>query len=316
MSASASAPTAPAESRGGTRIQGLPDHVVIRQLYLGCLSQASYLVGDARTGRAIAVDPRRDVDEILGAAADEGLAVEMVVETHFHADFLSGHLELAAATGAEIGFGRAGVTEFPSRALADGDVIDLGGVQVRIMETPGHTPESITLAVLPEAGADPVAVLTGDTLFIGDVGRPDLLVAIDVPAEDLGRSPLRLAGPGDGPARLDPRPPRPRRRVGVRQGAVERDGVDHRRAAAHQLRGPAHVAGRSSSTWSPRASPPRPRTSATTPASTARSAPCSTSTRRPRPSTWPASTPRWPTARSWSTCASDRTSPRATWPGR
>ncbi len=149
---------------------------MIKQLYLGCLSQASYLVGDSNTGRAIAVDPRRDVDEMLDAARDEGLTIEMVIETHFHADFLSGHLELAAATGAEIGFGAAGRTDFASRALADGEVIDLGGVQVEVFSTPGHTPESISLIVRPEPSADPVAALTGDTMFIGDVGRPDLLV--------------------------------------------------------------------------------------------------------------------------------------------
>ncbi len=165
---------------------GLPDRVVIRQLYLGCLSQASYLVGDADTGRGIAVDPRRDTDEILAAAADEGLSIELVVETHFHADFLSGHLELADATGAEIALGSAGATEFPSRALADGEVIDLGGVQVEVLHTPGHTPESVSLVVRPAAGADPVAVLTGDALFIGDVGRPDLLSSSGVTAGELG----------------------------------------------------------------------------------------------------------------------------------
>lgn len=177
---------APSDEPGGRRVTGLPDPVVIRQLYLGCLSQASYLVGDATTGRAIAVDPRRDVDEILAAAAADGLTIELVVETHFHADFLSGHLELAAATGAEIGFGAAGTTEFPSRALADGEVIDLGGVQVEVLATPGHTPESISLVVRPSAGADPVAVLTGDTLFIGDVGRPDLLVSANRSPEEMG----------------------------------------------------------------------------------------------------------------------------------
>ncbi len=168
-------------------LSSLPHHVAIRQLYLGCLSQASYLVGDRTTGRAIAVDPRRDTDELLEAAQAEGLQIELVVETHFHADFLSGHLELAAATGAAIAIGAAGTTEFTSRALGDGEVIDLGGVQVEVLATPGHTPESISLVVRPAAGEEPVAVLTGDTLFIGDVGRPDLLAAADVSPEVMAR---------------------------------------------------------------------------------------------------------------------------------
>lgn len=183
---------------GGVRLDGLPDHVVIRQLYLGCLSQASYLVGDAVTGRAIAIDPRRDIDEIVAAAAEDGLTIELIVETHFHADFLSGHLELAAATGAAIGIGAAGSTEFPSRALEDGEIVDLGGVQVEILATPGHTPESVSLVVRPAPDAAPVAVLTGDTLFIGDVGRPDLLVSANIPAAEMGahlyRSVHRLIG--------------------------------------------------------------------------------------------------------------------------
>jgi len=170
---------------GGERVSGLPDHVLIRQFYLGCLSQAAYLVGDLNTGRAVAVDPRRDVDELLAAAAEDGLSIEYVMQTHFHADFLSGHLELAAATGATIGYGSAAVTEFESRLFADGDVIDLGGVTVEVWETPGHTPESISLIVRAEPEGAPVAALTGDTLFIGDVGRPDLLVAFDVPADEL-----------------------------------------------------------------------------------------------------------------------------------
>ena len=111
-------PNAASTVPGGERMAGVPDPIVIRQLYLGCLSQASYLVGDRSTGRAIAVDPRRDVDEMLAAAAEEGLTIELVVETHFHADFLSGHLELATATGAQIAIGAAGTTEFESRKLA------------------------------------------------------------------------------------------------------------------------------------------------------------------------------------------------------
>jgi glyoxylase-like metal-dependent hydrolase (beta-lactamase superfamily II)/rhodanese-related sulfurtransferase len=170
----------------GERIEPVPHPLVIRQLYLGCLSQASYLVGDRSTGRAIAVDPRRDVDELLQAAADEHLTIELIVETHFHADFLSGHLELADKTAAPIAVGAAGDTEFESRRLSDGDVVDLGSVQVEVWATPGHTPESISLVVRPAPGDQPAAVLTGDTLFIGDVGRPDLLVAADIPAQRLG----------------------------------------------------------------------------------------------------------------------------------
>ena len=227
------------EHVGGQRIAGVPEHVVVRQLYLGCLSQASYLVGDANTGRAIAVDPRRDVGEMLDAAHDEGLTIEMVVETHFHADFLSGHLELAAATGAEIGIGAAGRTDFASRGLIDGDIIDLGGVQIEVMSTPGHTPESISLVVRPTPATDPVAVLTGDTLFIGDVGRPDLLAAVDVPAEiprqaavPVGAASARAARRGVGAAGA-------RSGLGMRQGVVDRDGVDDRGAAPFELRPPA-----------------------------------------------------------------------------
>lgn len=181
-----STPSTEATPAPGERLDGLPEHVVIRQLYLGCLSQASYLVGDAVTGRAVAVDPQRDTDGILAAAAEDGLTIELVIETHFHADFLSGHLELAAATGAEIGIGAAGTTDFPSRPLADGQVVDLGGVQLEVWATPGHTPESISILVRPAPGEEPVAVLTGDTLFIGDVGRPDLLVSAGFSAADMG----------------------------------------------------------------------------------------------------------------------------------
>lgn len=182
---------------GGVRIDGLPGPLVVRQLYLGCLSQATYLVGDTESGRGLVVDPRRDVDELLGAAAEEGIEIELVVLTHFHADFLSGHLEVAAATGADVAFGSAAVTEFPSRGLRDGEIVELGRVSVEVWETPGHTPESVSL-ILRVDGGEPAAVLTGDTLFIGDVGRPDLLVAADIPAATLGSqlydSVHRLAG--------------------------------------------------------------------------------------------------------------------------
>jgi len=117
------------------------------QYYLDCLSQASYLIGDPTTGRAVVVDPRRDIDEYVRDAAAEGLTIELVIETHFHADFLSGHLELAAATGAEIGYSSVATTEFESRPLADGERIELGEVVLEIMHTPGHTPESLSVVV-------------------------------------------------------------------------------------------------------------------------------------------------------------------------
>ena len=165
----------------------------LRQYYLGCLSHASYLVGDTSTGRAAVIDPQRDVDEYLADAAANGLTITHVLETHFHADFLSGHLELAERTGAAIVFGAAaaGRTEFPIEAHGHGDMIVLGGdggVVLEILETPGHTPESISIVVRPNGpGSAPHAVFTGDTLFIGDVGRPDLLASVGFTADGLAR---------------------------------------------------------------------------------------------------------------------------------
>ena len=161
-----------------------------RQYYLGCLSHASYLIGDTTTGRAVVVDPQRDVAEYLADAEAHGLTITHVLETHFHADFLSGHLELAAHTGATIGYGSAaeGRAEFPITTYAHGAVIDLGEVALQVRETPGHTPESISIVIYPHGTDDlPYGVLTGDTLFIGDVGRPDLLASVGVTAEELGR---------------------------------------------------------------------------------------------------------------------------------
>lgn len=161
--------------------------MVFTQYYVDCLSQASYLIGDTSTGQAVVVDPRRDVQEYLDDAAAQGLSIVGMVNTHFHADFLSGHLELAKATGAWIGYGRVARAEFETRSLSDGERIALGDVTLEIMETPGHTPESISVLVYEHAD-DEVAygVLTGDALFIGDVGRPDLLASIGVTADELG----------------------------------------------------------------------------------------------------------------------------------
>ncbi len=154
------------------------------QYYLDCLSHASYLIGDETTGRAVVVDPRRDIDEYVRDAKADGFTIEFVIETHFHADFLSGHLELAAATGAEIGFSSVAETEFPSRKLADGERYSLGEVELEFLHTPGHTPESLSIVVYEKAGdAVPYGVLTGDTLFI--VGRPDLLSSIGFTRDQL-----------------------------------------------------------------------------------------------------------------------------------
>jgi len=171
-------------------------NLYLRQHYLGCLSHASYLVGDTFTGVAAVVDPQRDISIYLDDAAAHGLTIKYVIETHFHADFLSGHLELAEACGAEIIFGQAaeGRTDFAIRTMSNGDRLTLGrevsdpnAVELEFLETPGHTPESISIVVRERAGATPHAVFTGDTLFIGDVGRPDLLAAVGHTAEDLGR---------------------------------------------------------------------------------------------------------------------------------
>jgi len=161
--------------------------VFFSQYYLDCLSQASYMIADETTGQAVVVDPRRDVSEYLADAEARGFTVVGVINTHFHADFVAGHLEMAARTGAWIGYGRRAETEYAMRKLAEGDTISLGDVTLKIMETPGHTPESISVLVY-EHGDDavPYGVLTGDALFIGDVGRPDLLASVGVTADELG----------------------------------------------------------------------------------------------------------------------------------
>jgi len=162
--------------------------MIFEQFYLGCLSQASYLVGDSTTGRAVVIDPRRDVQQYIDFAAAHGLKIELVLETHFHADFLSGHLELAQATGAVIGYGSVAKPEFPTRLFADGERVSLGDVSLEIRHTPGHTPESISIVVYEHAhDTIPYGVLTGDTMFIGDVGRPDLLVSIGKSTDEMGR---------------------------------------------------------------------------------------------------------------------------------
>lgn len=165
--------------------------MILEQYYIECLSHASYLIGDESTGRAIVVDPRRDVTEYLDDAKKYGLTIEGVINTHFHADFVSGHLELVDATGAWIGFGEAAETDYPIRRLSEGERISLGEVELEILSTPGHTWESISVLVRERPGVTPTAVLTGDSLFIGDVGRPDLVNLGDGSTSDLARAMYR-----------------------------------------------------------------------------------------------------------------------------
>ena len=144
-----------------------------KQFYVGCLAHASYLIGDG--GEAVVVDPSRDIDMYLDEAKAHGLEITWVLETHLHADFVSGHRDLAAKTGAKIGIGRKAEAKYEHRAFDDGDEIRAGGVRIRAMATPGHTPESLSYLIFDGDGDTPWGVLTGDTLFVGDVGRVDIL---------------------------------------------------------------------------------------------------------------------------------------------
>lgn len=161
--------------------------MILESFYLGCLSHASYLIGDERTKKAVVVDPQRDVDVYLKAARKHGLKIVHVVLTHFHADFVAGHLELKRLTGATIHLGSKAKASYPFSRLKEGTTIELGSVRLRALETPGHTPEGVSLLVfdLAKDAERPRAVLTGDTLFIGDVGRPDLMASSGVTAATL-----------------------------------------------------------------------------------------------------------------------------------
>jgi glyoxylase-like metal-dependent hydrolase (beta-lactamase superfamily II)/rhodanese-related sulfurtransferase len=162
--------------------------MILKQFYLNCLAHASYLIGDEETGIAAVVDPQRDIDGYLSYATEQGLRIEHVFLTHLHADFVAGHLELRDRVGAVIYLGAAARAEYAFRPLADGDRVEFGKVRLQALETPGHTPESISILVfdLAESASTPNAVLTGDTLVVGDVGRPDLRAALGWSALDLG----------------------------------------------------------------------------------------------------------------------------------
>jgi hydroxyacylglutathione hydrolase len=162
--------------------------MILEQFYLNCLAHASYLVGDRESRTAAIVDPQRDVQRYLEAAERHGLEIRHVFLTHFHADFVAGHLELRDRTGAKIYLGARAEAEYAFQPMSDGDALELGRVRLSVLETPGHTPESISILVfdLDADRARPHAVLTGDTLFVGDVGRPDLRASLGWSAAELG----------------------------------------------------------------------------------------------------------------------------------
>jgi len=162
--------------------------MILKQYYLGCLAHASYLLGDEISSTAIIVDPQRDIEQYVEDAEKFGLQIRHVFLTHFHADFIAGHLELRDRCGATIHLGRRAEAEYAFVPMADGDTLEFPGMRLQILETPGHTIESISILVfdLKKDSVKPYAVLTGDTLFIGDVGRPDLRASLGWTANDLG----------------------------------------------------------------------------------------------------------------------------------
>lgn len=162
--------------------------MILKQFYLNCLAHASYLIGDEGAGVAAVVDPQRDVEQYLAFATEHGLRITHVFLTHLHADFLAGHLELRDRTEAVICLGAQATAEYAHVGMKHGDAVELGRVRIQSLETPGHTPESISLLVFDRDQSDshPAAVLTGDTLFVGDVGRPDLRGALGWSAAALG----------------------------------------------------------------------------------------------------------------------------------
>jgi hydroxyacylglutathione hydrolase len=162
--------------------------MILKQYYLGCLAHASYLLGDEASSTAIIVDPQRDIQQYLADAENFGLQIRHVFLTHFHADFVAGHLELRDRCGSAIHLGSRAQAEYAFVAMKDGDSLDFPGLRLKVLETPGHTIESISILVfdLQKDSEKPHAVLTGDTLFIGDVGRPDLRASLGWSANDLG----------------------------------------------------------------------------------------------------------------------------------
>ena len=162
--------------------------MIFKQYYLPTLSHASYFIGDEESRIAMVVDPQRDIEQYVEEAKKHLMTIAYVFLTHFHADFVAGHLELQEQTDAKICLGVKARADYPFQAFADGESMTCGALRVQVLETPGHTPESISLLVfdLHHSSNRPYAILTGDALLIGDVGRPDLL-------ESQGISPQTLA---------------------------------------------------------------------------------------------------------------------------
>src|SRR3954452_25529126 len=143
----------------------------IQQLYTGCLSESAYFIES--NGEAAVVDPLRDIEHYMQLAQERGATIKYIFETHFHADFVSGHIDLSKATKAPIIYGPSTQANFPVHVAKDGEQFQLGEISIEVLHTPGHTLESTCYLVKDEKGKD-CAVFTGDTLFVGDVGRPDL----------------------------------------------------------------------------------------------------------------------------------------------
>ena len=143
----------------------------IEQIYTGCLAQGAYYIESA--GEAAIIDPLRESQPYIDKAAKENAKIKYIFETHFHADFVSGHVDLSAKTGAQIIYGPNAKTEYDMHEAKDGEIFELGDVKIKVLHTPGHTMESTTYLLLDKEGKEH-AIFSGDTLFIGDVGRPDL----------------------------------------------------------------------------------------------------------------------------------------------
>lgn len=154
----------------------------IEQIYTGCLAQGAYYIESE--GEVAIIDPLRETQPYIDKAKANGAKIKYILETHFHADFVSGHIDLARKTGASIVFGPGAETDYDIYSAKDGEILKLGNIEIKVLHTPGHTLESVTYLLIDSEGKDH-AIFSGDTLFLGDVGRPDLAIKSDLTKEDL-----------------------------------------------------------------------------------------------------------------------------------